>query len=324
MKWIGLIFALFVAAVAAFMVIKFSGNSSKPVEQYTGQTPMQVQPQAAPEVRTVDVYVAANFIPIGTVIEENMLDTQPWPEHLALEGFIVGPEQGKTIVGKVTRSPFQAREPFINSKLVNPDDPNFLAGVLPKGMRVVTISTDGIAGVAGFIFPGDRVDILITHRVLEEGVDASSFEDPRDARDYQEDVTETLLSNVPVLAVDQRSSAGLNADQGVIIPQSVSLEVTPEDAQRIRLAAEVGELSMALRSLEDKDTIENIAITRIADLSQYQPTGDGSASKKKVGSGFIPVTIVRGTEVSNEESKEKRDEDRDERRGEGRSSNREE
>ena len=119
-KYIGLMIALFVAGLAAFMVLKLSGNKDAPPPVARGNQPVQVAPQAAPQVETANVYVASAFIPIGTVIEEGMLTVQPWPKHLLIDGFVVGADEGKQIVCTVTRSPFQELEPIIKSKLVNP------------------------------------------------------------------------------------------------------------------------------------------------------------------------------------------------------------
>ena len=120
-----------------------------------------------------------------------------------------------------------------------------------------------------------------------------------------EEVTETLLYNIRILAVDQRSTAGVDEDKGIIIPRSVSLEVTPEDAQRLRLASELGKLSLALRSIEDKETLETVAITRQTDLTQSgsKPAKDTpeSASNEPVqaivADSEKPIRIVRGTQV---------------------------
>lgn len=289
MKWIGFVIAIFVAAVAAYMVLKFSGDTAdKPQE-------VQVSDRSAPQVEAVNVYVASRFIPIGSVLEENMLTVQPWPKHLVLDGFVVGSEKGQQLIGKVTRAPFQAQSPIINNNVVNPEDPNFLAGDLPKGMRVVTIKTNEIDGVAGFVFPGDRVDVIINHKIMKEGTTVSDLEE-KSERELQEAVSETMLSNVRVLAVDQRATAGVNEDGGIIIPKSISLEVTPEDAQRIVLARELGELSLSLRSIQDKDTIETVAITRQPDLSQFDVSSIEMNRK-----AYAPVRVIRGTELETTE-----------------------
>ncbi|MBN66864.1 MAG: Flp pilus assembly protein CpaB [Rickettsiales bacterium] len=299
MRSVGLIIAIVVAALAAFLVLRFTG-SPEPAPQ---PAPVVVEPQQT-DIQTVNVYVASSFIPVGTRIDESMLDTQPWPSHLVVPGFVIGVDEGEKLIGKVTRSAFQPREPIIATKVINANDPNFIAGTLPQGMRMVTISTNVVDGLAGFVFPGDRVDVLVTHRVIREGVRQEDLKQLRDDEAFEE-VTETLLTNVRVLAVDQRSS--VTSEGNVIVPSTVSLQTTPEDAQRIRLASSVGQLSLTLRSLEDEDTLENIAATRKSSLSDTTGYTPGQTSSANAGS-YIPVTVVRGTSVEDEEGLEKRQE----------------
>lgn len=300
-KYLGLMIAVCVAGLAAFMVLKLSGGEEPAPRLANRAQPVQVSPQAAPKVETANVYVASSFIPIGTVIEESMLTVQPWPKHLLIDGFVVGSEEGKKIIGTVTRASFQELEPIIKTKVVNPQDPNFLAGDLPKGKRVITMDTNEIRGVAGFIFPGDHVDVIIRHKILREGITQRDIDEAKQDDDTHEVVTETLMDNVKVLAVDQRAVAGVDPKGGIIIPKSVSLEVEPADAQRIVLARETGELTLALRSIKDKETTEKVAITREPDLSQF----DMSSIATKKDTDDKPIKIVRGTEVETVDPKAK-------------------
>ena len=307
MKYLGLIIAICVAGLAAYMVLTLSGEDEKrpplvmnknPIPQQNPQ-PMQISQPVAPQVETANVYVASNYIPIGTIIEENMLTVQPWPKHLLLDGFVVGADQGKKIIGTVTRAPFQAFEPIIKTKTVNPDDPNFIAGALPKGKRLVTIAVDEISGLGGFVFPGDHVDIVIRHQILKEGVTERDIREADREEDIMEEVSEILVPNVKVLAVDQRSQAGVGEDGKIIIPKSVSMEVTPEDAQRVVLARRNYSLTVSLRSIKDKDSTEKVAITRQSDLSQFNISSiaAGEEEETEQKSDGSPVKIIRGTEI---------------------------
>lgn len=297
MKYLGLLIAVVIAIAAAYFVLQMS----QPKGSESPRT-VEVTQQVDSGVEQVDIYVAARDIPIGSQIEPNMLTTRPWPKHLVVEGFVVGPEQGEKIIQTIARASFRREEPINKAKLVNPQDPNFLAGELPKGMRVVTMQIDEISGLAGFVFPGDRVDVLITHPILKEGVTEREVREARDERDITEEVTETLLHDIRVLAVDQRATGGIEEEEGVIIPRSISLEVSPEAAQRIKLGAEIGELALALRSVEDKETIETVAITRQSDLTQFKMNNnrdnddnDDEADDSPVYDGSI--RIIRGTSV---------------------------
>jgi Flp pilus assembly protein CpaB len=132
------------------------------------------------------------------------------------------------------------------------------------------------------------VDVLLTHEISETGTADMSAGLGRNAavRDVTKNLTETVLTNVRVLAVDQRSEGGLSADEKISIPRTISLMVSPVDAQRLRLAEEVGELTLALRSLNDKDAVDPLTIIGIDDVSQYR-----TSTSSPVGRG---VMIIRG------------------------------
>lgn len=286
MRFGGLIFAIGLAAVAAFIVLSMSGGDSQ-VAQTPGEAPQQA-------LVTTNVLVAARPIPPGTLITDDMLEVQPWPEHLIVEGFARAGQD--TVSGMVSRGNFQPQEPILKTKLVNKDDPNFIAGILPKGMRMVTIQTNETEGLGGFVFPGDRVDVMLTHEVRE----AKWMSPPNNPGQLQEkeeikNLTETLLTNVRVMAVDQRASGGVGEDGKIEIPHSVSLAASPEDAQRIRLAQKIGTLTLALRSLEDKQAVDPLMLTSFNDVSQYEKP---ETTTNMPGQGG--VIVVRG--IKSEES----------------------
>lgn len=296
----GLIAAIVVSAIAAVLVLRMSAPEPAPVT---------AQPTAAaPQVKTVNVYVASQPIPIGTRVTEQMVSVQPWPEHLVLEGFVRADAVNKDdktqgVVGTIARAPFQAQEPLIKAKLANPNDPNFIAGALPKGMRLITIQTNETEGLAGFIFPGDHVDVLLTHEVEKTRIvrtssastDEKGMVHPQSStseQQYKEPVTETLLNNVLVVAVDQRSSSegAVGPDGKLAIPRSVSLMVSPSDAQRMRLGQSMGTITLSLRSLEDRDAADPATIIAPSDVSQFKT---GPAGELNTESG---VRVYRGAE----------------------------
>lgn len=254
---------LFIAAAIAV----FAGIAAMQLSTPTPETPAAVAAQTptTQNVSTVDVLVAREAIPAGTVITPAMFDKQPWPEHLVLEGFITSNSANANIVGKVTRSAFQAREPLLLSKLAATTDSGFLAASLPTGMRALTIATDAVYGVAGFVFPGDRVDILFTHNIPQELKNAIS-DGAAPAEKLSSDrpgFAEVLITNVPVLAINlregtTRDDAGNIASSAAsggssIAPSSLTLQVNDLQAEKIRLAEKVGNLSFALRSIHDRD-----------------------------------------------------------------------
>ena len=182
-------------------------------------------------------------------------------------------QKAPNIIKMVARAPFQEGEPLMRSKLANKDDPSFLAASLPEGMRAITIAANPISGVAGFVFPGDRVDVIITHEIIKK---KKTEEEPETAREEPLRFSETLISDIRVLAINDRATAieeKDTKDQSSSARRSreissVTLEVDQADAQRLRLAERDGELSLVLRSLKDREKIV-----------QTNPVGDGDLTR---------------------------------------------
>ena len=267
-------FLLFIAALVAVFagIAAMQLTSSAPTATNTAAT---AQPAPTQSVSTVDVLVARVPIAPGTVLSPALFDKQPWPEHLVLEGFIVANTPAANVAGKVTRSAFQAREPLIASKLAASTDTGFLAASLPAGMRAITIATDAVNGVAGFVFPGDRVDVLFTHNIPQEMKAATGAVGDKGASD-KAGFAEVLMSNIPVLAINLREgvakeeTANLGGVAGAVAsavssvsPSSLTLQVSDLQAEKIRLAEKVGNLSFTLRSVNDRD---NPSVPNPADL----------------------------------------------------------
>lgn len=280
MRFGGLIAAIVLAAIAAVVVLRMSAKEPEPVAPVIGAPVQQ-------EIKTTNVFVARQPIPIGTRITEEMLSQQPWPSHLLVKGFVTN-ESGVNVIGMVARSAFQQDEPLLMSKLSNPDDPNFLAGALPKGMRIITLQTNEVEGIGGFVFPGDFVDVILTHEVRSLGVSPTDGQ-PREERNS---VTETLLTNVKVMAVDQRASGtGTTDGKGnLIIPRSVSLMVSPADAQRLRLAQQKGTVTLVLRSLADRESSDPLTVTGEDQITQRNPAEGPIANR-------VGVIVVRGVTI---------------------------
>jgi pilus assembly protein CpaB len=257
--FIALAFAIACGAIALIMLR--GGDEKVQEKQIVVEKPVEViRPEPSKRI-----LIASRYIAPGTVVDATMLERQEWPERLIVDQFLVDGSPQANVIGMVARSPFQPREPLALSKLAKQGDPSFIAATLPNGQRMVTIATDGINGVAGFIYPGDRVDVLLTHQVEIPNTDPRQ----RNAQPKQEQISEPLLVNVPVIAVDQRATSDTGEKTG--LPSSVSLQVTPDDAQKLRLAEKRGSLSLALRSLKDKDEAINAPTTRYDITHFYTP-----------------------------------------------------
>ncbi len=242
----------------------------------TAQTGAPVaQQRTTGDVATVDVLVARDDITVGSAITENLIDRQPWPRNLVLDGFITADSKDVNVINTLARADFKAREPLILSKLAQPGDATFLGSSLGKGMRAVTVAVDAVAGVAGFILPGDRVDVLFTHSVPQEAA-VQLFGDNSVAVGRKPTTAEVLMPNLKILAVNTRTAPPKKDPQGntpppeVHPPANVTLEMTQEDAKKLRLAEKNGTLSLALRPVSEKDNFDVGSPVTVLDISRVE------------------------------------------------------
>jgi pilus assembly protein CpaB len=184
------------------------------------------------------VLVARSDLTRGQILKPTDLAWQMWHDGGINHAYIQkGTKTIEDFTGWVARHPFGPGEPIIESKIVAPSSRGFLAAVLRPGMRAVSVPVTATSGISGFIFPGDQVDILITHPLQ-----ASSGK----GEGVQHQASETVLHDVRVLAVDQKlDSKGSEA----IVAHTATLEVTPKQSEVIAVASEIGKLSLSLRSL---------------------------------------------------------------------------
>src|SRR5436190_8808746 len=146
----------------------------------------------------------------------------------------------KKLLGTVVRYQITAGQPVTRGSLVGPQDRGFLAAALGPGMRAITVPVNAASSVAGFVFPGDHVDMVLTQTVSGGGEGPALK------------VSETIIRNLRVLATDQRISE--KDDDGktqVKTYSNVTLEVTPRIAEKISVAQSIGSLSLSLRSIAD-------------------------------------------------------------------------
>lgn len=266
------------ALVIALFAVLALGNffSEKPSEEkevVLQQAPQPVQPQIVQR----NILVARQDIQIGTEMSAGLYDIKPIAEHLIPPGAVIAddPNQAK-IDGMITNTSIVANQPILTSMLRNPNDPSYIAGQLGEGMRAITIRVDLTDSVAGLISPGDRIDVLYTHDIAGYNIDNAELKsvkavDPASAASATYNITEVLIPNLKILAVDKRVGGAPQGDQAGAIPQSVTLEVNLRDAQKLRLASQAGKLSLALRSVKDKDKYDIVRPTAEQDLSRILP-----------------------------------------------------
>lgn len=227
-----LVGALVIAAVTAIMAKNmFAGAGA---EQAVAAPVAPVGPK---------VLVARKDLPVGTIIDAEALTYQPWPKELMENAYYMEGQPDSDVsklLGTVVRNPVTAGQPVTRGSIVGPQDRGFLAAALGPGMRAITVPVNVATSVAGFVFPGDRVDMMLTQEVAGGG-DGPPLK-----------VSETILRNVRVLATDQRiDSKGEDGKTQVKTFSNVTLEVTPRIAEKIAVAQSLGSLSLSLRSIAD-------------------------------------------------------------------------
>ena len=200
---------------------------------------------AAPQVPTTMVLVAANEMSPSHFVKEEDLRWQPWPEDNLAEAYIEQDEGGPPdFIGTVVRTTIGAGDPITSARVVRPGDRGFLSAVLSPGMRAVSVPVNETSGIAGLIFPGDHVDVILTHAVRQDTASGVQMRQ----------VSETVLTDVRVLAIDQ--SVTVESATGAI-GNTATLEVTPPQAEKVSVMMQIGQLSLSLRSLADglNDTV---------------------------------------------------------------------
>jgi pilus assembly protein CpaB len=200
-------------------------------------------PPPVSQLETVDVLVAKSDIGQGTAVKPDELRWQMWPAASAGPNFIRKsdrPDAIEQLAGSVVRGgSFFAGEPIQESRLIKANAAGYLSAILPAGMRAVATEINAETSAGGFVVPGDHVDVILTRRDREA----------EQRNKVETHTSETIISNVRVLAVDQTVED--KNGQKVVIGKTVTLELTPRQAETLALGKQVGTLSLALRSLVD-------------------------------------------------------------------------
>lgn len=224
--------ALIIAVTTAFLARSMFADGAAPGATAAAMPASQNMPH---------VLVATKALPVGTIVSADAYRYQPWPEELVEEAYYIeGKADAEKLVGSVVRTAIAAGQPVTQGSLIQPGDRGFLAAALAPGMRAVTVPVSIQSSVAGFVFPGDRVDLMLTQSVPGGG-DGAPLK-----------VAETIVRNLRVLATDQRTDAmGEDGKPVVQTYSNVTLEVTPRIAEKISVAQTIGAISLSLRSIAD-------------------------------------------------------------------------
>lgn len=268
-----IVVALVLAGLAAFLARSFLDTQDITAEAPPGPK----------------VLIAKLALPIGKIVIAKDLQWIEWPVDNVYPGYAVqGQKKIGDFVGSVVRDSMVVGEPITLAKLVRPGERGFMSVILKPGMRAITIPVNRTSGVAGFIFPGDRVDILLNRTKTDDN-------------GISRVVTETVFRNVRILAVDLRSSDA--KDQKPRLGKSVTIEVTPVLAEKMRVLQRLGGLTLSLRSMamdQDPETGEFIADETSGISERKSITWDADVSSLvpplEIGKTRVTVVINRGNQ----------------------------
>ncbi|MDH3659840.1 MAG: Flp pilus assembly protein CpaB [Alphaproteobacteria bacterium] len=254
------------ALITALLGVVVAGSAVSYVQMFMkspiGQMPMR------------DVVIVVETIPFGGVIDPEMLAVQAWPAHAVPNGsFSTLPQVASHGNAEPRRAKFALAkgDVLLESKVSDFGEPVSITQQIDPSMRAVTIGVNDSSGVAGLIAPADRIDLTLT-RSIDNNL-----------------VTSTILQGVEVLGID-RPGAGRKSGPGKV--KTVTVQVEPEDAQKLALAQQAGTLSLSLRHIDaaDRPSLATISVEDLTERAKPAPV------KKRVS---LPTIVVnRGGERS--------------------------
>lgn len=232
------IILVFLLATTAFGLIAYNMNLPK-----EAPTPVAIVVTApAPAPATVGYFVAARPLPRGALArEEDFTVRSSPPERVPAGAILETPDSKAGLPGSLVHKFVDVGSPITLQDILRPKDRGFLASVLAPDSRAISIKVDEESGVSGLIRPGDYVDVVLT-QVFEKA-------DPA-----RRALSETVLRNVRVIAIDQEIAQGGRAISAMAgkLAQTVSLELAPEQVNKVTVAKQLGTLSLAVRSAVDQ------------------------------------------------------------------------
>jgi len=201
---------------------------------------------------TTTILAAAKQLPFGTTLTDDSVVEMPWAAKVLPEGSFSSKEALFKDGRRIALAMIQQNEPILTSKITGPGQRASLSTLLDQDKRAITVRVDDVRGVAGFVLPNDRVDVVLIRNATESSGQRQS---------------DMLLQDIKVIAVDQ--IAAQQKDSPVVV-KAVTLEVTPFQAQKISLATSVGSLSLILRKAGDSNVVADRRVTE-TDLSEAEP-----------------------------------------------------
>lgn len=243
----------------------------------------QPRPGVAPAPVQKQVLVARNTIQLGRFLKAEDLRWQSWPADGIVDRHIVKDLRPmEDVIGSVARSRIAAGEPITDERVVKPGERGFLAAVLAPGMRAISVGVNATTGIAGFIFPDDRVDVMV----------AVEMEIGNGDQRVKRFATETVLHDIRVLAIDQAAD---DRNGKPVLGKTATLEVTPKQAEIIAVAAEYGKVVLALRGLAQQDAQSEGGLSAAVERPSHTWDLDVSGVLTRKTGGDEEVGVVRGS-----------------------------
>jgi pilus assembly protein CpaB len=242
--------------------------------------------------QTGTIVVAATPLTFGTVLTTDNLSEIPWSNPQLPDGAFSTKTDLLKDGRRVVLNAIERSEMIVKGKITEPGQRASLSVLLEEGQRAVTVRVDDVRGVAGFILPGDRVDVMLLRTGVRQGETENS--------------ADVLLENVKVLAIDQLANERQDQPAIATVAKAVTLQVSPEQAQKILLAGDIGKLSLVLRQAGESRLAQTGRMTDgdlgFAREPKARSTAVASADKgalpsiaQALKSNTVNVTIFHGT-----------------------------
>jgi pilus assembly protein CpaB len=271
------------AIIFAVFALLFAVGTAMVVRSRLSEAHQQAAASAADTQSKTYVLVAASDLASGAIVHDPDLRWQSWPDSEIGDGYLLKDRDNMAAIsnGVVTRH-IAKGQPIATGEVIKPGERGFLAAVLGPGMRAVTIPVTVASGVGGLIIPGDRVDLILSHPIVDE----------RAPNAPARLVGETVLTDVRIVGIDQEIN---DEDKKAIAGKSATLEVSPKQAEAVEVAKQLGNLSLSLRSVgkdidPQPDGVSHTWDSDVSPLIQHNrqdPQG-------KLGSG-MGVMVLRGS-----------------------------
>jgi pilus assembly protein CpaB len=244
--------------IIGILAVAVAGIASVSLYKYLKGQEAKVQEAVATE----SIMVAAVEIPIGSSITPQQVKTMNWPKGAMPAGQTFS--SAEQVTGRTALDRYTPGEPIVEAKLVPKEGQSgILTYKIPEGHRAMTVAVDQVSGVAGFISPGNKVDVVLT-------TDTEANKLP---------VSKIVLQNVPVLATGQVISQEKKDEKPVVVP-TVTMDVTPEDAEKLAIASTQGRLQLVLRRVGD---------------AEFAKTTGATVKKVMIGSSELQPKVITKT-----------------------------